>query len=49
MQKGATTNSLPLFLLLHAAGGNSQGYDAKEIWLQCARRVYSVSEIVVIQ
>lgn len=33
MQKGATTNSLPLFLLLLAAEGNSQGYDAKEMQL----------------
>lgn len=47
MQKGATTNSFPLFLLLHAADGNSQGCDAKE--MQCAGRVYSVSEVVVIQ
>lgn len=49
MQKGATANFLPLFLLLHAADWNSQGYDAKEMRLWSARRMYSISELVVIQ
>jgi len=36
MQQGATGSSLPLFPLLRAAEGDSRGYDAEGMQLQCA-------------